>query len=600
MAETEDLKSFQCRFESDWGHFMRVRYHLPMRRASIFVLAIATLLIPSTSEAEVPTSPHLSPPAYNAPLIPGYFQLTWVGQWKTPPHPEFTNLASSEIFDSNSPSLNWARAVFPKCSTQITERCISSLEFKSEEDSLWSQAQFLYYLPVTTLPFKTSNRDRYVDWASGDVDSKRDSNWPLDSARSSIWEIKTKSGSKKYLASVSIGYDALFHWYTQFNLNLTPVAEVSVSDASQYSGMDPDETWCARTGYGDSFFQGNNFHPLNRSNPDTGIYDYCLVKTKFDENVSYRINTQLSPSFTEKDLANWVTSRTKDSRVYSKSLGKGKPTLVIFQGYPTAVQAGVTRIPHTLEGFNSWFSGSPHKKAFDEGKYGANWLEDLKRNWGIDTNYSGGESWNGAGWESINQWKTTEKYIDPSLTIEQTLWDFSVIALEDSGDSWVAKCKSKMNSSPSFSGLISTNATVFVQGPPKLESNGKLNFQIASTHFKQNGDVNLGNYNLSISDDVAKCIWGASELGADASISIVDANGEKQIAVTSVGKSDGQVNFSASGFHYSTNSISVSLGSKVLPQVKVADRLTITCVKGKLTKKVTAVSPKCPAGYKKK
>jgi hypothetical protein len=27
---------------------------------------------------------------------------------------------------------------------------------------------------------------------------------------------------------------------------------------------------------------------------------------------------------------------------------------------------------------------------------------------------------------------------------------------------------------------------------------------------------------------------------------------------------------------------------------------TITCVKGKLSKKVTAVSPKCPAGYKKK
>jgi hypothetical protein len=27
---------------------------------------------------------------------------------------------------------------------------------------------------------------------------------------------------------------------------------------------------------------------------------------------------------------------------------------------------------------------------------------------------------------------------------------------------------------------------------------------------------------------------------------------------------------------------------------------TITCIKGKLTKKVTAVNPKCPAGYKKK
>ena len=27
---------------------------------------------------------------------------------------------------------------------------------------------------------------------------------------------------------------------------------------------------------------------------------------------------------------------------------------------------------------------------------------------------------------------------------------------------------------------------------------------------------------------------------------------------------------------------------------------TITCIKGKITKKVTAVNPKCPAGYKKK
>jgi membrane protein involved in colicin uptake len=29
-------------------------------------------------------------------------------------------------------------------------------------------------------------------------------------------------------------------------------------------------------------------------------------------------------------------------------------------------------------------------------------------------------------------------------------------------------------------------------------------------------------------------------------------------------------------------------------------KTTITCVKGKLTKKVTAVKPKCPTGYKKK
>ena len=35
-------------------------------------------------------------------------------------------------------------------------------------------------------------------------------------------------------------------------------------------------------------------------------------------------------------------------------------------------------------------------------------------------------------------------------------------------------------------------------------------------------------------------------------------------------------------------------------KVLATTKTTITCVKGKLTKKVTAVNPKCPAGYKKK
>ena len=38
----------------------------------------------------------------------------------------------------------------------------------------------------------------------------------------------------------------------------------------------------------------------------------------------------------------------------------------------------------------------------------------------------------------------------------------------------------------------------------------------------------------------------------------------------------------------------------VLEKRLVSTRTTITCIKGKLTKKVTAVNPKCPSGYKKK
>ena len=282
-------------------------------------------------------------------------------------------------------------------------------------------------------------------------------------------------------------------------------------------------------------------------------------------------------------------------------MGKGKPTLAIFEGLPVKIQAGVTQVPHTLEGFNSYWFGSPHKKYFDEGKYDLNWFEQFKSNWGIGSEYSGGESWYGLGWDAIDQWKSTEKYIDPKLTIEHSVWEFSTTTLEEAGDSWVSKCKSTMSSSPSFSGVISTNATVFVQGPPKLDSDGNLDFQIAATSLKENGEVNLGTYNLSIADGVARCIWGSSSLGIGASISVITQEGVKQIATTSMGKSEGQLNFAASGFHYSTNKIRISLGAKGENSTSDAPRKSsLTCVKGKVTKKVTAVKPKCPVGYKKK
>jgi hypothetical protein len=44
----------------------------------------------------------------------------------------------------------------------------------------------------------------------------------------------------------------------------------------------------------------------------------------------------------------------------------------------------------------------------------------------------------------------------------------------------------------------------------------------------------------------------------------------------------------------------VALLPKVERKSSDAKKVTITCVKGKLTKKVTALKPKCPAGYKKK
>jgi hypothetical protein len=61
-----------------------------------------------------------------------------------------------------------------------------------------------------------------------------------------------------------------------------------------------------------------------------------------------------------------------------------------------------------------------------------------------------------------------------------------------------------------------------------------------------------------------------------------------------INEKNGWLYLSANGFSYSSPMIKVKLS-----QAK-NQRYSIFCVKGKVTKKITAVNPKCPTGYKKK
>ena len=56
-------------------------------------------------------------------------------------------------------------------------------------------------------------------------------------------------------------------------------------------------------------------------------------------------------------------------------------------------------------------------------------------------------------------------------------------------------------------------------------------------------------------------------------------------------------------FRVFTNSefaIKQSADTKAAARLASLKKTTITCIKGKVTRKVTAIKPKCPAGYKKK
>ena len=66
-----------------------------------------------------------------------------------------------------------------------------------------------------------------------------------------------------------------------------------------------------------------------------------------------------------------------------------------------------------------------------------------------------------------------------------------------------------------------------------------------------------------------------------------------------VNEKNGWLTLGAYGFTFSTPTVRVKLTQEVVKPV-VLKKTTITCVKGKIVKKVTATNPLCPKGYKKK
>ena len=168
-----------------------------------------------------------------------------------------------------------------------------------------------------------------------------------------------------------------------------------------------------------------------------------------------------------------------------------------------------------------------------------------------------------------------------------------------------------------LSGLVTTNAAVYSDGPPTFDKESQsLNYTVGAPHYDTSNKVFSGTYSLIMNAAVARCIYGFGNAPISAKIEIASEDGSPSVAVTTLNQKDGWLRLSANGFHYSTPQIKVKLAEEkpavaaptptktpALPLTsgQAAAKLlkTITCVKGKQVKKMTAISPSCPKGFKK-
>lgn len=154
-----------------------------------------------------------------------------------------------------------------------------------------------------------------------------------------------------------------------------------------------------------------------------------------------------------------------------------------------------------------------------------------------------------------------------------------------------------------------------------------LNLNVYGPHLNVLGERNTGAFYTKFQKAWLDCRFPGNTLSTATKIvvQVINENGTPQVATSSVSIKEGTIELSVYGFHFSSPTIKASRAldagtspvAKVLyqddwqndisnllpgaPKTPVKPVMkTITCTKGSVTKKVSALKPTCPKGYKKK
>ena len=181
-------------------------------------------------------------------------------------------------------------------------------------------------------------------------------------------------------------------------------------------------------------------------------------------------------------------------------------------------------------------------------------------------------------------------------------------------------------------GLVGTDQSVWLCGAGKIslstnayywtmpdwdKSTASLRVRLVSPHLDSQGKLSTGSFQFKISEELAWCLFRVSvnkQLFASVSVTYSDKE-EPEVTTLETIVKNGFFTINFNNFHYSSPTIQMKIveaGVEVAAEPKLnlvegaknkvaaRKKLTVTCTKGKLTKKITGLSPKCPTGYKKK
>ena len=436
----------------------------------------------------------------------------------------------------------WVSAILPVCGT-TSENCIESVKiYKS--DGTPTEANYIKNVAGFSFP----------------------SNPKLGNQRGvtpSIWDapsVVNAGGSTKYVVTPRLIYS---FWngqlnVTDFQANVIPIIEKT---DPRYKAVTLERGGDGNTNY--RVFENGDFSPTHSCvATDSG---WCGYKTEFSDGTRVELNLRLSNKVT-----GWLHGRLKNPQISVKVQDKDYNTISIAAD-PVVIPIMYAEIAKDSQPADIYqmVTESP---------------------WGGFRNPT-------TAWHSFQSEDLRSRFLISKVaksandTAAATSTSWQVKSIQAGNDQTGCLSDSKR-----LIGLVTTNAMAYSGDAPSFIGN-QLSYEVAGLHFMPDGKTAVeGTYDLAVRSDVARCLYGFSAAPISATINVTGADGETKTATTVVSEKDGWLKLAAYGFTFSSPTISVKLSQVSAP----AKKTTITCVKGKLTKKVTAVGPKCPAGYKKK
>jgi hypothetical protein len=435
--------------------------------------------------------------------------------------------------------------------------------------------------------YVTTDVETYWDGSSaaGVPDSRAESLWTFDG-------IKHSAGSDFLLSSIVDGTYRVGQapQFTRLQSVIQPVSEVKDATVDRVRAMDTSLAMLSQRELDNQAgWTGGQKGALakNCAASDDGV---CFKREPFPADLSFSVTIKLG-----QNIGGWIHGRMKAPEITIDKSGAN--FLVKVVGEPISVPVAAYW-GNKAELSSDILSSYATRAATSVGVNGG----------GASLRYQTNGQFNQ---EQIKLFSLWVPLIKDKASANPKMWMFGSLSPDslETAVQGLASAKECVTKASGLAGLVTTNATIYDGSIPAFDSaEGTLNYKVAAPHLAADGSEFSGTYDLIMSSSVARCIYSFTSAPISASVSITTSDGGVQkVATTVLNERNGWLHLGAYGFGFSSPTLRVKLSQAAItptapstPKPAVAKKVTITCVKGKTSKKVIAVKPKCPTGFKKK